>query len=150
MNKRESRALSLTVQYTSAAAELPSRPRLRRWVAAALDGGTASAELTLRFTDAAESQTHNRRFRGRDSATNVLSFPYAPPPAMAGDLLLCVPLVLAEARAQGKAAVAHFAHLVVHGMLHLQAYDHDNDADAQRMETREREILARLGYPDPY
>jgi len=115
-----------------------------------LDTSVSSVQITLRFVDAEESRAVNREFRGKDSPTNVLSFPYDPAPALAGDLLLCVPLVLAEAQAQGKEALAHFAHLVVHGMLHLQGYDHESGIDAARMEGRERDILAKLGYPDPY
>lgn len=139
--------LSLTVQYQSGDSELPTRPQLRRWVSAALDG---SAEVTLRIVDFDEARALNRDYRGKDTATNVLSFPYSPPPQMAGDLVLCLPVVLKEAIAQGKTAEAHFAHLVVHGMLHLQGYDHEKDADAMLMEAKEREILSKLGYPDPY
>ena len=147
MIKKRNRTLSLTVQYALSSPELPPRPKLRRWVRAAQD---CDAEVTVRFVDAEEGRMLNRGYRGKDSATNVLSFPYAPPPAMAGDLVLCLPVALAEAQAQGKTGEAHIAHLVVHGMLHLQGYDHETDADAASMEAREREILARLGYADPY
>jgi len=140
----------LAVQYACVDEALPLRPKLRRWVNKALEPEARSAQLTLRFVDAEESRRLNRQFRGKDSPTNVLSFPYASPPELAGDLLLCVPVVLAEAQAQGKPALAHFAHLVVHGMLHLQGYDHESGSDAARMEGRERDILAQLGYPDPY
>ena len=150
MNKKGSSKLSLAVQYACADTALPSRPRLRRWVNCALEPATRSAQIVLRFTGTAESRRLNRQFRGKDSPTNVLSFPYAPQPDLAGDLLLCVPVVRAEARAQGKEGEAHFAHLVVHGMLHLQGYDHENGNDAARMEGRERDILGKLGYPDPY
>lgn len=109
-----------------------------------------SAEVTLRIVDAEEARMLNRDYRGKDVATNVLSFPYSPLPEMAGDLVLCLPVVLTEAEAQGKTAEAHFAHLVVHGMLHLQGYDHEQDDQAILMEAKEREILAQLGYPDPY
>ena len=126
---------------------MPSRAQLRRWVRAAQAG---AAEVTIRFVEAEEGRALNRDYRGKDAATNVLSFPYAPPPEMAGDLVLCPQVALAEAREQGKPATAHFAHLVVHGMLHLQGYDHETDADAASMEAKEREILAKLGYPDPY
>ena len=149
MSNKKNRRLSLAVQYACDDEVLPLRPKLRRWVSAALTE-ELSAEITLRFVDAAESRNLNREFRGKDSPTNVLSFPYAPAPELAGDLLLCVPLVLAEAQAQGKETLAHFAHLVVHGMLHLQGYDHENGIDAARMEGRERDILGKLGYPDPY
>jgi probable rRNA maturation factor len=109
-----------------------------------------AAELTVRFVDAEEGRQLNAQYRGKDYATNVLSFPYAREPVLAGDLVLCLPVVLREAATQGKTVAAHFAHLVVHGMLHLQGYDHENSAEARRMEQRERDILARLGYPDPY
>jgi probable rRNA maturation factor len=108
------------------------------------------AEVTVRFVDEAEGRELNARYRGKDTPTNVLSFPYAPPPEMAGDLVVCAPVVLREAAEQGKAPEAHFAHLIVHGMLHLQGYDHESDADTASMEQKEREILAVLGYPDPY
>jgi probable rRNA maturation factor len=141
--------LSLSVQYACNDDALPSRPQVRRWVKKALEGD--SAEVTVRFVDAEEGQMLNREYRHKDYATNVLSFPYAPNPEMAGDLVLCLPVVLKEAAEQKKPAEAHFAHLIVHGMLHLQGYDHETgDEDAEIMEAREREILAALGYPDPY
>ncbi|WP_261379336.1 rRNA maturation RNase YbeY [Denitratisoma sp. DHT3] len=147
-------ALSLAVQYAcaddtlSALPALPSRPRIRRWAQAACEG---PAQVTVRFVDAGEGRQLNHDFRGKDYATNVLSFPYEADPVTIGDLVVCLPVVLKEAEAQGKAADAHFAHLIVHGMLHLQGYDHEaGDAEAELMERREREILARLGYPDPY
>ena len=113
---------------------------------------TAAATITLRFVDAEEGRVLNREYRGKgkDYATNVLSFPYEPPPHVSGDLVLCVPVVLREAIEQGKPAEDHFAHLVVHGMLHLQGYDHQTDAEAELMEAKEREILAGLGIADPY
>lgn len=141
--------LSLSVQYACSDDALPSRPQVRRWVKKALHGD--SAEVTVRFVDAEEGQMLNREYRHKDYATNVLSFPYAPNPDMAGDLVLCLPVMLKEAAEQQKPTEAHFAHLIVHGMLHLQGYDHETcDADAEIMEAREREILAALGYPDPY
>ncbi len=121
---------------------------MRRWAKAALE---SDAEVTVRFVDAEEGRTLNRDYRGKDYATNVLSFVYEAEPTVSGDLVVCLPVVLTEAEAQGKPAEAHFAHLIVHGMLHLQGYDHETgEADAQRMEAREREVLAKLGYPDPY
>lgn len=141
-------AFSLAVQYACAGAALPTRPRVRRWAQAACEG---TAQVTVRFVDAEEGRQLNRDFRGKDYATNVLSFPYETEPLTIGDLVVCLPVVLQEAEAQGKAADAHFAHLIVHGMLHLQGYDHeDSEQESERMEQREREILARLGYPDPY
>ena len=146
-------ALSLSVQYACSDERLPSRPQVRRWVKKSLEG--EGAEVTVRFVDAEEGQMLNREYRHKDYATNVLSFPYAPNPQMVGDLVLCLPVVLKEAAEQQKPAEAHFAHLIVHGMLHLQGYDHEtgddgNESDAEIMEAREREILAALGYPDPY
>jgi probable rRNA maturation factor len=146
--KAEPPALSLAVQYASDADELPARPRVRRWTRAALE---RDVRVTVRFVDADEGRALNRDFRGKDYATNVLSFPYAMEPAAEGDLAICAPVVEREAREQGKPLDAHYAHLIVHGMLHLQGYDHETGAaDAERMEHREREILRRLGYPDPY
>lgn len=147
--KPDAPVLSLSVQYACNDDALPSRPQVRRWVKKALEGD--SAEVTVRFVDAEEGQMLNREYRHKDYATNVLSFPYVPNPEMAGDLVLCLPVVLQEAEQQRKPPEAHFAHLIVHGILHLQGYDHETgDADAEIMEAREREILAALGYPDPY
>jgi probable rRNA maturation factor len=135
------------VQYAVREASLPTRAEVRRWVRATRPG---AAEVTVRFVDAEEGRALNAQYRGKDYATNVLTFAYARAPVLAGDLALCVPVVLEEAAAQGKAVPAHFAHLIVHGMLHLQGYDHENGADARIMEDKEREILARLGHADPY
>jgi probable rRNA maturation factor len=141
-------SLSLSVQYACGGEALPTRGRVRRWVGAACAG---PAQVTVRFVDAEEGRALNARYRQKDYATNVLSFPYAAEPVVSGDLVVCTPVVLREARKQGKAADAHFAHLIVHGMLHLQGYDHETGArDAARMEAREREIMHRLRYPDPY
>ncbi|MDR2000288.1 MAG: rRNA maturation RNase YbeY [Zoogloeaceae bacterium] len=140
--------LSLSVQYACKHPALPSRPQVRRWLRASCD---CAAEVTVRFVDAEEGQTLNRDYRHKDDATNVLSFVYASEPRIMGDLAICLPVVLREAAEQGKSAEAHFAHMIVHGMLHLLGYDHETGAqNAKRMEAREREILAGLGYPDPY
>jgi probable rRNA maturation factor len=140
--------LHLVVQYACNDDRLPSRSQVRRWVRAT---ATSDAEVTVRFVDADEGRVLNRDYRNKDYATNVLSFPYASAPAVAGDLVVCLPVVLREAQEQNKPSAFHFAHLIVHGMLHLQGYDHETgDQDADRMEAREREILAALGYPDPY
>ena len=105
----------------------------------------------MRFVGSDEGQALNRDYRGKDYATNVLSFPYESGASLSGDLVLCVPVVEREAQEQDKPLDAHCAHLIVHGMLHLQGYDHETGlADAERMEALEREILADLGYPDPY
>jgi len=126
---------------------LPRRRTLRRWAGAAAEHRLA---VTLRFVGAREGRALNARYRGRDYATNVLTFVYDDVVPRTGDIVVCVPVVTREARAQGKALRAHLAHLIVHGMLHLQGYDHERGADAARMEARETELLARLGYRDPY
>ena len=143
------RRLALTVQAThDAGADLPARRLLRRFVVAALQ---RDADITLRFVDRAESRTLNRRYRRQDHATNVLSFVYDDErDVLRGDIVLCTPVMRREAERQGKALAAHCAHLIVHGTLHLQGYDHRDDAGAARMEARETAILARLGYADPY
>ncbi|OYD55023.1 rRNA maturation RNase YbeY [Thauera propionica] len=136
-------------------ASAPKKHQIRRWAQAALQ---RDAEVAVRLVGEAEGRELNREFRGKDYATNVLTFAYgegedlpgAADRPLAGDLVLCVPVVLREAAEQGKTLEAHFAHLVVHGMLHLQGYDHENEIDAQEMEKLETEILRGLGYADPY
>jgi len=118
-----------------------------RWARAALAGGGV---VTIRLVDADEGQALNREYRGKDYATNVLSFPYETTPRVVGDLVICPSVVAREAGEQNKPLAAHYAHLTVHGMLHLQGWDHDNDDEAQVMEDEERKILAALGFPDPY
>ena len=140
-------AAKLTIQRASRAAHIPSDRLLRRWAAAALAG---PAVVTLRFVARAEGQRLNREFRGKDYATNVLSFPYGGRAPLEGDVVICAPVVASEARDQGKAVRAHYAHLVVHGLLHLQGLDHERAAEATWMESRERAILAGLGFDDPY
>jgi len=136
------------VQYACNADGLPSRADFRRWARAALEGG---GQVTIRLVDADEGRALNAEYRGKDYATNVLSFPYDTEPRLVGDLVICHPVVLREAAAEGNTADAHYAHLVVHGMLHLQGYDHEtSDEDAEIMEAEERRILATLGYADPY
>jgi probable rRNA maturation factor len=108
------------------------------------------ALLTLRLVGAAEGRRLNRDYRGKDYATNVLTFVYDQAPRLSGDIVLCAPVVAAEARAQRKPLAAHYAHLVVHGVLHLQGYDHERASAARLMEARETEIVTRLGYADPY
>jgi probable rRNA maturation factor len=147
----EAPTLSLSVQYALDRTGLPTRAELRRWARAAL---LQDAEVTLRLVDEAEGRQLNHDYRGKDYATNVLSFEYGADPdsgAIAGDIVLCAPVVAREAAAQGKPLSAHYAHLVVHGMLHLQGYDHETgEADALAMEAVERFIMQRLGFPDPY
>jgi probable rRNA maturation factor len=124
------------------------------WVSAALAGQRDSAEIGIRLVDEMEAATFNRVYRHRDYATNVLSFPAALPPGvnlpLLGDLVMCAPVVLREAAEQGKPPEAHWAHLTVHGTLHLLGYDHGQAAQAEEMEALETTILAQLGYPDPY
>jgi probable rRNA maturation factor len=121
---------------------------VRQWARAALEGG---GQVTVRYVDAEEGRSLNRDYRGKDYATNVLSFVYENDPLTVGDLVICAPVVLREAGEQKRSSEAHHAHLVVHGMLHLQGYDHETgEEDARAMEARETEILAGLGYPDPY
>jgi probable rRNA maturation factor len=138
--------VSLTVQRASRAMHIPPDARLGRWAKAAL---TRPAEVTLRYVAQEEGRRLNREYRGRDYATNVLTFIYETRP-LSGDVVICAPVVAREAREQGKDVAAHHAHLLVHGLLHLQGYDHEDDRDARRMERRERAILARLGFGDPY
>jgi probable rRNA maturation factor len=135
------------VQFAHAAAALPVRATLRRWARAALE---RDADVTLRFVGAREGRALNARWRARDYATNVLTFVYDDVVPLAGDIVLCVPVLRREALALGKSARAHCAHLVVHGMLHLQGYDHDTQAGAAAMEARETAILRVLRHPDPY
>ena len=148
-------AAAVDVQIVSAAATgIPPAADFRRWVSAALGDGAQPVELTVRVVDEAEARELNRRYRGRDYATNVLSFPAELPPGvdlpLLGDLLLCAPVVAREAAGQGKPEAHHWAHLTVHGVLHLLGEDHQDDAQAERMEAAERRILAGLGVPDPY
>ena len=138
--------LTLTIQRASRAAHIPTDRRLRAVAAAAMRG---AGTVTLRFVAEAEGRRLNREFRGRDYATNVLTFVYSPRP-LAGDIVVCAPVVAREARAQGKAVADHHAHLLVHGLLHLQGMDHEVDTEAAAMERREARILARLGIADPY
>ena len=153
--------LELTVQRAIGAvnrARAPDAARIRRWAQAALRG---HAEVTVRLVGEAEGRRLNRTYRGKDYATNVLTFVYGEGESgcradersdgpLAGDLVLCVPVVAREAAAQGKRLDDHFGHLIVHGMLHLQGYDHYADGEAAEMEARETAVLAALGIADPY
>ena len=126
---------------------LLARHRVARWIRAALE---APGEITVRIVDEAEGRALNRDFRGRDHATNVLTFDYQRAPAVVADLVLCAPVVAREARQARMPIEAHYAHLLVHGTLHAQGWDHQRAADATRMQAREKAVLAALGYPDPY
>lgn len=127
--------------------DVPSVRRLRAWALAACP---ARADITLRIVGEREARRLNRSYRGRATATNVLSFGYARTPELRGDIVLCHPVVLREARAQCKKVAAHYAHLVIHGVLHLRGYGHARRVAATRMEARERRILRALGFADPY
>ena len=133
------------MQRASRASHIPSDATLRKWARAAGIEGV----VTVRYVGAAESRRLNRRFRGKDYATNVLSFPYSAKP-LEGDLVICAQVVAREAREQGKTLRAHHAHMLVHGLLHLAGLDHERAREAARMEGRERRILAELGFADPY
>jgi probable rRNA maturation factor len=120
---------------------------LRRWARAALE---RNARVTVRVVGTAEARALNRHFRGKDRPTNVLTFILRERPRLEGDIALCAPVIASEARAQGRSAAAHYAHLVVHGILHLQGYDHESEREARVMERRESRVVARLGFADPY
>ena len=138
--------LALTVQFAARSAHLPSPWQLRRWARAALD---QDADVTLRIVSRSEGRRLNREFRGKDYPTNVLTFAYPEQRPLAGDIVLCAPVVRREAHEQQRSLTAHYAHLVVHGLLHLQGYDHQRAAEARRMQSLESEIVTQLGYPDP-
>ena len=137
------------IQRASRASHIPADRTLRAWAGAALP---RKADVTVRYVAGAEARRLNREFRGKDYATNVLSFPNddAPRGTVAGDIVICAPVVAREAREQGKTVEAHHAHLLVHGLLHLRGYDHERASDARLMERRERRLLAKFGFPDPY
>jgi probable rRNA maturation factor len=145
--------LSLSLQFgrfRDVARHRAALPRhsVARWIRHALD---TDGEITVRIVDAEEGQQLNREFRGKDYATNVLTFDYAQSPVVMADLVLCAPVVAREAREQRKTLGAHYAHLLVHGTLHAQGWDHETgEADAEAMEAREIEILARMGIRNPY
>ncbi|CAD1792615.1 metalloprotease [Xanthomonas arboricola pv. juglandis] len=150
--------LDVAVSYALPRAGLPSAVSFRKWVAAALKGRIREADLAVRIVDEKEGCSLNHHYRGKDYATNVLSFPAELPEGLPkgikmpllGDLVICAPVVAREAAEQGKSLAAHYAHLTVHGTLHLLGWDHEDDKEADAMEQLEREILADLGIDDPY
>lgn len=139
--------LFLAIQMATAESQLPSLSQFRKWARAAIRVDT---EATIRIVDEAEGRALNNAYRGKDYATNVLTFPLADEPLLMGDIVICAPVVLAEAEAQHKSVEAHFAHLTVHGILHLHGYDHEVEAQAELMESLETAIITKLGYPSPY
>lgn len=151
-------SLQVDIQFAIDPAGLPPASAFRHWANAAMADLVEDATIVMRITDEAESQSLNREYRGKDRPTNVLSFPFEAPqgvPAEAlgnplGDLVICAPVVEREASQQGKSPPAHWAHMVVHGVLHLRGYDHQDDAQTQQMEDRERQVLDALGFSDPY
>ncbi|MEW5882365.1 MAG: rRNA maturation RNase YbeY [Pseudomonadota bacterium] len=145
--RRRGPRLALSIHGRERFAGLPAPRTLRRWVQLALE---RDAEIAVSFVDARAGRRLNRAFRGRDYATNVLTFDYAQRPRVVADIAICVPVVRREAREQGKTVRAHLAHLVIHGTLHAQGYDHRRRAEARLMEAREVELLAKLRIADPY
>ena len=152
--------LDVAVGYAAPRAGVPAAVSFRKWVAAALEGRIREADLAIRIVDEKEGRALNRHYRGRDYATNVLSFPADMAEGvklpkgvrmpLLGDLVICAPVVAKEAKEQGKALNDHYAHLTVHGVLHLLGWDHEDEREAECMEKLEREILAGLGVGDPY
>ena len=147
-------AIILDLQLASSADNLPTAEQFQQWLEAAILPFQAEAEVTVRIVDNSESQQLNFNYRSKDKPTNVLSFPFQCPPGVAlpllGDLVICAPVVQAEAAEQGKTLSAHWAHMVVHGSLHLLGFDHINDDDAEQMEAEEITILQQLGFTNPY
>ena len=146
-SRRTRPQLALSVQRAVRAPDAPTRNQIMRFARAAL---THDANITIRIVNTEEGCALNHTYRGKDYATNVLSFVYEIEPVVSGDLVLCAPVVSDEAAAQSKSPIAHYAHLIVHGVLHLQGFDHETDTDAALMEARETAILAQLGFADPY
>ena len=146
--------LDVSVSYAAPRTGVPAATSFRKWVAAALRGRIREADLAIRIVGAKEGRALNRHYRGKDYATNVLSFPAELPEGvkmpLLGDLVICAPVVAREAKEQHKPAVAHYAHLTVHGVLHLLGWDHDDDKEAEAMEQLERDIMQELGFADPY
>ncbi|MFH2140043.1 MAG: rRNA maturation RNase YbeY [Pseudomonadota bacterium] len=139
--------LSLSVQYASNAGKLPTRQQFRRWVKVALE---QDVHMALRIVDEIEGRALNASYRGKDYATNVLTFVYDDTDPLYGDVVICAPVVAREAKEQGKELLAHYAHLTLHAALHLQGYDHEKQREAVAMEARETALMLKLRYPAPY
>ena len=149
--------VDLTLQLATEQGEIPSREQMGQWADRAIQsmGGDPSAGLTIRVVDEAESAELNEHYRHKANPTNVLSFPFEAPPGIPvepslGDLVICAPVIVREAQEQEKSLEAHWAHMVVHGTLHLLGMDHLQEQEAEEMEAGEAEVLAALGFPDPY
>ncbi len=146
--------IDIDVQFAVSADGMPDADTLRKWAAAVLQEQTKTVELVIRVVDEAEITALNRQYRGKDGATNVLSFPSELPAevgsALIGDIVICAPVVARECVLQNKSRDAHWAHLVIHGVLHLQGLDHQTDDEARRMEACEARLLGELGFADPY
>jgi probable rRNA maturation factor len=139
--------LHASIQFASTDANLPSATQFRKWAKAALRVDT---EVVIRIVDEAEGRALNHSYRHKDYATNVLTFPLTEEPHLMGDIIICAPVVAKEAHAQHKDLMAHYAHLTVHGILHLHGYDHETEPQAELMEALETAIVTKLGYPSPY
>lgn len=147
-------AIILDLQLASAEPNLPTAAEIQLWLETAILPFLQQAEVTVRIVDNAESQQLNQQYRGKNKPTNVLSFPFQNPPgielALLGDLVISAPVVASEAQAQGKSLPAHWAHMIIHGSLHLLGFDHINDSDAEEMEAEEILLLQQLGFTNPY
>ena len=139
--------LKFYYQNVSEFANIPANAMFKKWAKAAL---RVETEVTIRIVDEHEARALNSQYRAKDYATNVLTFPITESPILMGDIVICAPVVAAEAIAQNKSITAHFAHLIVHGMLHLSGFDHETEPQAELMEALEVQILAKLGYANPY
>ena len=139
--------LIASIQFASNSAEIPTANQFRKWAKAATRIDT---EVTIRIVDEEEGRILNSTYRGKDYPTNVLTFPLTEEPHLMGDIVICAPVVEAEARAQNKTLEAHYAHLTVHGVLHLHGYDHETEPQAELMEAIEIQIITKLGYANPY
>ena len=144
----------INVAYASAAAELPAETVIAHWAQAALEGFERDVQVGVRIVDESEIVELNQRFRKRAEPTNVLSFPFEDPPGtqtdILGDVVVCAPIVSSQAQTEGKPLSAHWAHMVVHGIMHLRGYNYETPKEADAMEYMETRILASLGFPDPY
>ncbi|MES2142160.1 MAG: rRNA maturation RNase YbeY [Pseudomonadota bacterium] len=152
--KPQKKQIKIALQIRTHRSFIPSRYYLQRWVNRALQDRTQATEITLRLVDKKEATELNETFRHKKGPTNILSFPFEPPPEihspLLGDLVICAVLVNQEAKQQHKTRIAHWAHLVIHGCLHLVGYDHSDPKDALKMETLEIQLLEELGYENPY